>query len=97
MIEAKEIRYTFKIREVGDKEFEFRAQEAVLYEYDALELLAERAANVYFFGHGGHLCDPAWPLMFEIYTGRGLLGVADVYLEDGGFPPNFGIIPKGGG
>jgi hypothetical protein len=85
----------FRIREIGEKTFPFRVPKESLDEYDFIELLAERAANVYFFGHGGYLCDPPWPLMFDFFEANGeLIGTADIYPEDGGMPPTFGMVVK---
>lgn len=90
----RERNFFFTVRETGEGKVEFRAPEETLYAWDGLELLVERAANVYFFGHGGHLCANGWPLTFTVglCDGGGVLGTMTASILDGQIPPTFDII-----
>jgi len=91
-----EKKFYYKIKEVHTEEdspVQFRAPSAVSYQDNWLELLATRAALIYFYGQGGWECKHGWPLTFMFSSSEGFkLGEAIVFILTGTDPPLFDVI-----
>jgi len=69
----------------------FSAPTSVLYHRDCLELLVERAANVWYYGAAGWKCEWGWPLTFMVQSDRIAIGQKIVFLMNGCDPPIFEV------
>lgn len=87
------MQFHFTVKECPKRErHTFTAPQSVIYRRDCLELLAERAANIYFYGAGGWKCQLGWPLTFDLASDRTPLGKRIVFLLNGCDPPQFEIV-----